>query len=65
MNKHEQRQTTDMPYLLKEKQCIQQITRSSATPFLSIVHYYISAFTTTKPDPTPYTVIYSLGVDAG
>jgi len=34
-----------------------------ATPSLSIVHNYISAFTTNKPN-TPYTVIYSLGVVA-
>jgi len=27
MNIHMQRQTTGMPYLLKDKQCIQQITR--------------------------------------
>jgi len=27
MNIHMQRQTTGMPYLLKYKQCIQQITR--------------------------------------
>jgi len=31
---------------------------------LSIVHNYVSAFTTNKPDPTPCTVIYSLGVVA-
>jgi len=68
-----QRQTTGMPYLLKDKQCIQQITRPRkgkknasrrATPCLSIVHNYVSAFTTNKPDPTPSTVIYSLGVVA-
>jgi len=27
MNMHMQRQTTGMPYLLKDKQCIQHITR--------------------------------------
>jgi len=27
MNIHMQRQTTGMPYLLKDKQCIQQITQ--------------------------------------
>jgi len=27
MNTHMQRQTTGMPYLLKDTQCIQQITR--------------------------------------
>jgi len=31
---------------------------------LSVVHNYVSAFTTNKPDPTPGTVIYSLGVVA-
>jgi len=36
----------------------------SATPSLSIVHNYVSAFTANKPDPTPCTVIYSLGVVA-
>jgi len=35
-----------------------------ATPSLSIVHNYVSAFTTNKLDPTPRTVIYSLGVVA-
>jgi len=35
-----------------------------ATTSLSIVHNYVSAFTTNKPDPTPCTVIYSLGVVA-
>jgi len=35
-----------------------------ATPSLSIVHNYVSAFTTNKPDPTLCTVIYSLGVVA-
>jgi len=35
-----------------------------ATPSLSIVHNYVCAFTTKKPDPTPCTVIYSLGVVA-
>jgi len=35
-----------------------------ATPSLSIVHNYVSAFTTNKPDPTPCTVIYSLDVVA-
>jgi len=73
MNIHIQRQTTGMPYLLKDKQCIQKITRprmgtkkarGRATPSLSIVHNYVSAFTTNKPDPTPCTVIYSLGVVA-
>jgi len=73
MNIHMQRQTTGMSYLLKHKQCIQQITRPRmgkknasrrATPSLSIVHNYVSAFTTNKPDPTPCTVIYSLGVVA-
>jgi len=63
-----QRQTTGMPYLLTDKQCIQQITRPKmgkknasrrATPSLSIVHNYVSAFTINKPDPTPCTVIYS------
>jgi len=66
MNIHMQRQTTGMPYLLKDKQGIQQITRARmgkknasgrATPSLSIVHNYVSAFTTNKPDPTPCTVI--------
>jgi len=64
--------TAENSYLLKDKQCIQQITRPRmgkkaswrATPFLSIVHNYVSAFTTNKPDPTPCTVIYSLGVVA-
>jgi len=58
--------------LLKDKQCIQQITRPKmgknasgrARPSLSIVHNYVSAFTTNEPDPTPRTVIYSLGVVA-
>jgi len=68
-----QPQTTGMPYLLKDKQCIQQITRPRmgkknasrrATPSLSIVHNYVSAFTTNKPDPTLCTVTYSLGVVA-
>jgi len=67
-----QRQTTGMPYLLKDKQCIQQITRPrmgkkrkrACTPSLSIVHNYVSAFTTNKPDSTPCTVIYALGVVA-
>jgi len=35
-----------------------------ATPSLSIVHNYASAFTTNKPDPTPCTVIYSISVVA-
>jgi len=35
-----------------------------ATPSLSIVHNYASAFTTNQPDPTPCTVIYALGVVA-
>jgi len=35
-----------------------------ATPSLSIIHNYVSAFTTNKPDSTPCTVIYSLGVVA-
>jgi hypothetical protein len=35
-----------------------------ATPSLTIALDYVSVFTTTKPDPTPCTVIYSLGVDA-
>jgi len=35
-----------------------------ATPSLSIGHNYVSAFTTDKPNPTPCTVIYSLGVVA-
>jgi len=35
-----------------------------ATPSLSTVHNYVSAFTTNKLDPTPCTVIYSLGVVA-
>jgi len=34
MNIHMQRQTTGMPYLLTDKQCLQQITRKNATlPF--------------------------------
>jgi len=50
-----QRQTTGMSYLLTDKQCIQQITRPRmgkqnasrrATTSLSIVHNYVSAFTT-------------------
>jgi len=51
-----QRQTTGMPYKLKNKQCIQQITRPRmdknakwrATTSLSIAHYYVTAFTTTR-----------------
>jgi len=35
-----------------------------ATPSLSIVHNYISAFTTNKLDPTLCTVINSIGVVA-
>jgi len=35
-----------------------------ATPSLSNVHNYVSAFTTNKPDPTPCTVVYSLSVVA-
>jgi len=35
-----------------------------ATPSLSIVHNYVSAFTNNKPDPTPCMVIYSLGAVA-
>jgi len=31
---------------------------------INIVHNYVSAFTTNKPDPTHCTVIYSLGVVA-
>jgi len=61
MNIHMQRQTTGMPYLLKDKQCIQQITRprmGKKTQALSIFHNYVSAFTTNKPYPTPCTVIY-------
>jgi len=67
-----QRQTTVMLYLLKDKQCIsynklhdpEWVKNASRrpTPSLSIVHNYVSAFTTNKPDPTPCTVIYSLGV---
>jgi len=58
MNIHMQRQTTGMPYLLTDKQCIQQITRRvkkrkpACNTFLSIVHNYVSVFTTNKPDPT-------------
>jgi len=68
-----ERQTTGMPYLLTDKKCKQQITRprmgkknasQHVIPSLSIVHYYVSAFTTNKPDPTPCMVIYSLGVVA-
>jgi len=29
-----------------------------ATPSRSIIHNYVSAFTTNKPDPTPCTVMY-------
>jgi len=68
---HMQRQTTGMPYLLKDKQYIQQITRSRmgkkckpACNTFSINCSYIGAFITYKPDPTPCTVIYSLGVVA-
>jgi len=73
MNIHMQRQTTGMPYLLKDKQFIQKITRPRmgkknasrrATPSLSIVYNYVSAFITNKPDPTLCTVIHSLGVVA-
>jgi len=68
-----QRKTTGMPYMVKDKQRIQQITRPKmgkknasgrATPSLSIVHNYVSAFTTNKPDPKPCPVIYSLSVVA-
>jgi len=72
MNIHMQWQTTGMPYLLKDKQwynklhdpeCVQN-ARPRATPSLSIVHNYVSAFTTNKPDVTLCTVIYSLSVVA-
>jgi len=36
--------------------------KKNATPSLLIVHNYVSALTTNKPDPTPCTVKYSLGV---
>jgi len=38
--------------------------RRRATPSLSIVHIYVSAFTTNKPDPITCTVIYSIDVVA-
>jgi len=68
-NKHTHA-TTGMPYLLKD--CLnnaynklhypewEKIASRRATPSVSIVHNYINAFTN-KPDPTPCTVIYSLG----
>jgi len=34
----------------------------SHLPCLSIAHYYVSAYTTTKPDPTPCTTKFSLRV---
>jgi len=71
MNIHMQRQTAGMPYLLKDKQCIQQITRprmgkkrKPAGNTYSIVHNYVIAFKTNKPDPTPCTVIHLLDVVA-
>jgi len=72
-NEHTHATTNNRYALLKDKQCIQQITRPKigkknasqrATPSLSIVHNYVSAFTTNKPDSTPGTVIHSLGVVA-
>jgi len=53
MNIHMQRQTTGMPYLLKEKQCIQQITwprigkkrKPACNTFSSRWHNYISKCT--------------------
>jgi len=67
MNIHMQRQTTGMPYLLKDKQCMQQITRprmgkkTQAGVQHLLYNNYVSAFTTNKPDLPPCTVIYSLG----
>jgi len=60
MNIYMQRKTTGMPYLLKDKQCYNKLYGPEwvknaswrATPSLSIVHNYVSAF-----DPTPCTVI--------
>jgi len=62
-----QRQTTGMPYLLKDNNAYNKLQKNAnrrATPSLSIVHNYVSAFITDKPDTTPCTVIYSLGVVA-
>jgi len=71
MNIHMQRQTTGMPYLLKDNSYNKlhdpewvKNASQRATPSLSVVHNYFSAFTTNKPDPTPCTVINSLGVVA-
>jgi len=62
MNMHQQ--TTGMPYLLEERQSIQQIIRARmgknaswrATYSLSIVHFYAIAFATTKPIFSLYVV---------
>jgi len=64
-----------MPYLLKDKQCIQQITRPIEwvkKTQARVQHLLYQLFIITlaplppinKPDPTPCTVIYSLGVVA-
>jgi len=72
MNIRMQRQTTGMPHPLKtynahnkshDPEWAKNASRR-ATPSLSTVHNYVSVFTINKPDPTPCTVIYSLGVVA-
>jgi len=57
MKMNTQRKKTGMPYSLKGIQCIiiKYMTQSAswrATSSRSIAPYYVSAFTTTKPDTT-------------
>jgi len=63
-----QRQTTGMPVLLKDKQCIQQITRlrmgknasRRATPSLSIFHNYVGVFEITLCRLLEFKTMHSL-----
>jgi len=42
---------------LHDPECVKKNASGRATPSLSIVHNYLSAFTTNKPDPTPCKLI--------
>jgi len=71
MNIHMQRQTTGMPYLLTDEQCIQQITqpRMGKKTQAGVQHLLYKLFIITlahlpPTSHTPCTVIYSLGVVA-
>jgi len=58
-----QRQTTGKPYLLKDKQCIQQIKQRVS---VKKTHLYQLLIITLVPLPshTPCTILHSLGVVA-